>query len=1183
MKKIFSAFAAAVITASAVTANASELFASFLYDDSQIQDENYYCIVELGDEPLAQYDYARQHGIDEFIFTDDGKSVYEDLISDHITACQTLSDNLGRQVDKIYDYTSVYNGFTVILKESEYREIYLNKESYGVDNIYATDHATDIPVNLQSGVSSEAYSELTDKILEQVGVSKVGYKGDSTVIAIIDNEFDVEHEFLSTMPDGATGALSEEYVNSVSPFLSSTSGGGSGYYLNEKIPYRFDYTNHSTDTSADKSTGAHGTHVAGIAAGNGAAETDEKYDAKGVAPDAQLVLMSSDLFDYELMAAYNDCAFLGADTVNASYGASYLSASNMPYAVEAISNLSATGTIFCTAAGNDAKITYTGEDSLLNTDYSTGGYPNQISSALSVGSAENTVFQSKIITIGGNNYIISPAISDITSYFGDTEKEFVVVPGLGYPEDFEGLDLKGKIAFIQRGDITFDEKAQNAKDNGAIGVIFYNNEPGDVTLTPQCSVLPAGIISYESGIEIIGSGETRVTIVFESKFVSALNNKMSSFSAWDYTEELLLKPDITGYGGNIISSYPNNKYLSMSGTSMACPQLTGITALLKEYLKQNTEKYGIVNEADYPELMAKLLMSTATPIYSSDGMEIASPRVQGSGLANIENAINTPVYLYTDSEKDNFRPKLSLGDDLESNIGTLEFSAETFYFHIKNISDSSQTYALSADLFRDGSDEGELAWNIAPLKESRALFKSGMTEINSITVEPGEDVIINLDIDISSEDQQYIEENFENGTFIDGYVYLKSDSAPNLTLSFMGYYGSWSDARIFEPFAYNSSKNPSLYPSIMADLNNNIAGLNTIAAMLGEEITGIPAYSPNGDNVFDNINLYLGFKRRCKNVTAEIYSNATGKRVYMEEITLENGSWIPDEYGEPYYMYYEINWDFAGVSDGELYEIRLTAETPFSEGGIRREILSQEFRIDTTAPEVKECRKLLINGEEYVQLTISDNYAVQGAIMIDNASSEEPELIDAGYCPKYNQKEYSVTLQLPENSDNLCAEVYDMAGNSVTVDITDTEDTYYLNYDEDMFFSTNESSFKNKISLTDSNGNDVKFTLSSNPKMAYNNGVTEVSVLVNSLEIAKVPVNIGLAGDADFNETVDLYDAIKVSKYILWKNNSGNSFKNEFKDYEGSFAAYLADYDVNGAIDLYDAIAIARTLLPSAN
>lgn len=54
----------------------------------------------------------------------------------------------------------------------------------------------------------------------------------------------------------------------------------------------------------------------------------------------------------------------------------------------------------------------------------------------------------------------------------------LVCAGLGKTADFENIDVKGKIALIKRGDITFVDKAKNAYANGAIGVIIYNHTAG---------------------------------------------------------------------------------------------------------------------------------------------------------------------------------------------------------------------------------------------------------------------------------------------------------------------------------------------------------------------------------------------------------------------------------------------------------------------------------------------------------------------------------------------------------------------------------------------------------------------------------------------------------------------------------------------------------------------------------
>jgi Zn-dependent M28 family amino/carboxypeptidase len=43
-----------------------------------------------------------------------------------------------------------------------------------------------------------------------------------------------------------------------------------------------------------------------------------------------------------------------------------------------------------------------------------------------------------------------------------------------------GVDVAGKIAVVSRGDCTFTEKVLAASEAGAIGILVYNNEPGDV-------------------------------------------------------------------------------------------------------------------------------------------------------------------------------------------------------------------------------------------------------------------------------------------------------------------------------------------------------------------------------------------------------------------------------------------------------------------------------------------------------------------------------------------------------------------------------------------------------------------------------------------------------------------------------------------------------------------------------
>jgi Zn-dependent M28 family amino/carboxypeptidase len=56
----------------------------------------------------------------------------------------------------------------------------------------------------------------------------------------------------------------------------------------------------------------------------------------------------------------------------------------------------------------------------------------------------------------------------------------LVSTGIGRVEEFPAGGLQGAIALVERGELTFQEKAENALDAGAAGVIVYNNQPGTV-------------------------------------------------------------------------------------------------------------------------------------------------------------------------------------------------------------------------------------------------------------------------------------------------------------------------------------------------------------------------------------------------------------------------------------------------------------------------------------------------------------------------------------------------------------------------------------------------------------------------------------------------------------------------------------------------------------------------------
>lgn len=96
------------------------------------------------------------------------------------------------------------------------------------------------------------------------------------------------------------------------------------------------------------------------------------------------------------------------------------------------------------------------------------------------------------IEITGAEQVIGEVGKGLNEYL---DKEFeAVYCGLGSKEDFEGKDLIGKVALLDRGVLTFGDKAKNAREAGASFIILMNNQDG---------VIPnSGVGNYVSMIGI---------------------------------------------------------------------------------------------------------------------------------------------------------------------------------------------------------------------------------------------------------------------------------------------------------------------------------------------------------------------------------------------------------------------------------------------------------------------------------------------------------------------------------------------------------------------------------------------------------------------------------------------------------------------------------------------------------
>lgn len=92
----------------------------------------------------------------------------------------------------------------------------------------------------------------------------------------------------------------------------------------------------------------------------------------------------------------------------------------------------------------------------------------------------------------------------------------IVDAGLGKKEDIPQDRLRGQIALVRRGELTFSQKVANVAQAGATAIIIYNNTPrlfGGTLVSP--SDIPAVSISQEDGLmvtELLAQGKVKARV-----------------------------------------------------------------------------------------------------------------------------------------------------------------------------------------------------------------------------------------------------------------------------------------------------------------------------------------------------------------------------------------------------------------------------------------------------------------------------------------------------------------------------------------------------------------------------------------------------------------------------------------------------------------------------------------------
>jgi subtilisin family serine protease len=390
-----------------------------------------------------------------------------------------------------------------------------------------------------------------------IAQSELGYTGEGVKVAVMDTGIDYDHPDLGgCFGPGCRVAYGYDLVGD-----DFNADDTSPSYNPIPVP----------DDDPDDCQG-HGTHVSGIVGANG--------DVVGVAPGVtfgayRVFGCEGSTFSDIMIQAMEMALADGMDILNMSIGSAF-AWPQYPTA-EASDRLVNAGMVVVASIGNSG----------TSGTYAAGA-PGVGKKVIGTASFDNTDTLLPYFLVNDTPIGYVPM-----TYAGPTPTsgtEEIVFVGQGCDADLPLLeDPTGKVALIVRGACSFNEKATNAIDAGATGVVIHNSSPGvfNGTLgTPIDGVTPVVGISLEHGLYI----RELVAPVYmtwtdqQASFPSPTGGLISGFSSYGLAPDLSVKPDIGAPGGDIYSTYPLEKggYATMGGTSMASPHVAGAAALLLE-------------------------------------------------------------------------------------------------------------------------------------------------------------------------------------------------------------------------------------------------------------------------------------------------------------------------------------------------------------------------------------------------------------------------------------------------------------------------------------------------------------------------------------------------------------------------------------------------------------------------
>lgn len=675
---------------------------------------------------------------------------------------QTLN-NQGLDITVGRTFQKVFNGMAMTIPGNKIAEVAANPN---VKAIYEDGVVMATPIYSQDASDGAPFIGAHE-------MNAAGFRGQGMKVGVIDTGIDYLH-----------------------PDLKDAFKGGYDFVDNDRDPYETTPSRWTQETT-------HGTHVSGTIVGKNVSG----HGVRGVAPEADLyvyrVLGSGGSgTDSNVIAGIEKSVEDDMDVINLSLGSGVQHDPFSPTAI-AVNNAILSGVTVVLSNGNEG----------ARGRYSVGS-PASSDMAISVGASTlpSTRFTGEV-TISypdSSSTTVETPTTKINSKFPVKVMAWDEKDGPeGYAKNLQGVPLvyvgegastdykshvKGKAVLITRGDVTFDEKIKSAKNAGAVAAFIFDKD--SISKGPITYFLGAGdyvatySLSEEAGVELLNAVKAHPEEEFTLDFgtfqsVSNQGDEIAPFSSRGPTVNLNIKPDVVAPGVNIRSSIAayggdyTDAYQAMNGTSMAAPNVTGLSVLLK----QAHPEYS-------PFDVKAALMNTAkvleTPKYTM--FDQGAGRVQGLNALTAEALVMVKEQSKSDNNHDQ---RLELAEHYTGSVlfgkiapSETDVITQKKTVLLKDVAGKAQDFTL------------------------RYQF-TGPENTNNVTVTTPETVHVNANGEINFDVSINVPAATPSGEY-QGYIYLTNAvTGAELHLPFVSFIG---DTEMGEGFTSIEVKNPGFSP-----------------------------------------------------------------------------------------------------------------------------------------------------------------------------------------------------------------------------------------------------------------------------------------------------------------------------------------------------------------------------------